>query len=104
MTLRFPFPFLRPLAEARLNAPFFPESTNLSEEIPASLEKPLAQAKDKERVSVDADRKEVLHQEEREIAQQIPWLWFEFTPFEVGCDELGGKITLRLECDKCRVI
>lgn len=92
-----PLPIFTAISRGKTQRPpFFPESTNLSEEIPASLEKPLAQAKDKERVSVDADRKEVLHQEEREIAQQIPWLWFEFTPFEVGCDELGGKITLRL--------
>jgi len=83
------FQFRRAIQDASLPMPIF---TAISREIPTSLEKPLAEAKDKECVSVDSDRKDILHEEEREISQQIPWLWFEFTPFEVGCDELGAWI------------
>ena len=68
-------------------------------EIPSSLEKPLTQTKEQGRVSVDAHRRDEVLQKEQEIAQQIPWLWFEFTPFEVGCDELGGKNVVLSRCD-----
>ena len=37
-------------------------------------------------------RKKALDQEHHKLAQSIRWLWYEFTPYEVGCDELGGKI------------
>ncbi|KLO19485.1 FabD/lysophospholipase-like protein [Schizopora paradoxa] len=83
------FHFQRAIRDASLPLPIF---TAISREIPSSLEKPLAQTIEKGRVSVDADRKYAVRREEQEIAQQIPWLWFEFTPFEVGCDELGAWI------------
>lgn len=60
-------------------------------EIPASLEKPLADTQKKQHQAVDEDRKEVLRQEEEEIQELSSWLWFEFTPYEVGSDRLGGQ-------------
>ena len=60
-------------------------------EIPASLEKPLADTQKKQRDAVDEDRKEVLRKREEEMQELSAWLWFEFTPYEVGCDRLGGK-------------
>ena len=39
-------------------------------------------------------RKKALEQEHDKLAQSIRWLWYEFTPYEVGCDELGGKLSL----------
>ena len=60
-------------------------------EIPASLEKPLADTQKKQRDAVDEDRKEVLRKREEEMQELSSWLWFEFTPYEVGCDRLGGK-------------
>ena len=52
---------------------------------------PLKVAKDEERASVAPDRKLAFKRKERVIEEQSPWLWFEFTPFEVGCDEIGGE-------------
>ncbi len=65
-------PFSLPSVEACLRLLHLLRCTNLQKEIPTSLEKPLAEAKDKERVSIDSDRKDILHEEEREISQQIP--------------------------------
>lgn len=31
---------------------------------------------------------------ENEQQDKGKWLWYEFTPFEVGCDELGGETFL----------
>ena len=45
-------------------------------------------------VSVDRSRVRSLDQEEARLAQSIRWLWYEFTPYEVGCDEIGGESTL----------
>ena len=45
-------------------------------------------------VSVDRSRMRSLDQEEARLAQSIRWLWYEFTPYEVGCDEIGGESTL----------
>ena len=42
-------------------------------------------------VSVDKDRARSLGSEHDRLAQSIRWLWYEFTPYEVGCDEIGGK-------------
>lgn len=63
-------------------------------EIPASLEKPLADTQKKRHDAVDEDRKEILRHEEEEIQKLSSWLWFEFTPYEVGCDRLGGVYDL----------
>lgn len=59
-------------------------------DIPLEIEKPLADVKEKKSLIVDSDRKEVVKKEEKIMEDQSRWLWFEFTPFEVGCDELGG--------------
>ena len=61
-------------------------------EIPASLEKPLANTQKKQDDAVDEDRKRLLKHEEEEIQKLSSWLWFEFTPYEVGCDRLGGTL------------
>ena len=42
-------------------------------------------------VSVDKDRARSLGSEHDRLAQSIRWLWYEFTPYEVGCDEIGGE-------------
>ena len=47
-------------------------------------------------VSVDKDRARSLGSEHDRLAQSIRWLWYEFTPYEVGCDEIGGMSTLSL--------
>lgn len=31
----------------------------------------------------------MLKEEEKVLQSKTRWLWFEFTPYEVGCDELG---------------
>jgi hypothetical protein len=31
----------------------------------------------------------MLQKEEDELQKKTRWLWYEFTPYEVGCDELG---------------
>ena len=41
--------------------------------------------------SVDKDRRKRLEKEEEEIEHLSSWLWFEFTPYEVGSDDLGGE-------------
>jgi hypothetical protein len=43
---------------------------------------------------VDESRYEMLHQEEKELENKTRWLWYEFTPYEVGCDELGVSYRL----------
>lgn len=44
---------------------------------------------------IDENRAHVLAQE-RSLLSRIDasWLWYEFTPYEVGCDELGGEFVL----------
>lgn len=46
----------------------------------------------KQATSVDSDRAQSLSSEHERLARSIRWLWYEFTPFEVGCDEIGGKL------------
>ena len=54
------------------------------------MEEPLSEAKTRQAISVDSSARESSKHDEEKIEEQSSWLWFEFTPFEVGCDELGG--------------
>ncbi len=91
-------PFSLPSVEACLRLLHLLRWTNLQKEIPTSLEKPLAEAKDKERVSIESDRKDILHEEEREkSASRSHGSGSNSLRLKVGCDELGGKISRRIE-------
>ena len=49
------------------------------------------------RLYVGNDRVHKANKEkEQYLAQDIRWLWYEFTPYEVGCDEIGGKFDSRI--------
>lgn len=52
----------------------------------------MAKTKEEQVLAVDSGRQDLLKEEEKEIEKLSSWLWFEFTPYEVGCDELGGMI------------
>ncbi|KAI0699790.1 FabD/lysophospholipase-like protein [Cerioporus squamosus] len=52
----------------------------------------IVEVEDEKAVSVDQDRAQSLDNERARLAQSIRWLWYEFTPYEVGCDELGAWI------------
>ena len=72
--------------------------------IPTFLEEPLAKAKAEQEKTLDLQHKEKLKREEEEIEESGYWMWFEFTPYEVGCDEIGGKETMYLlqqTCNSC---
>ncbi|TCD70189.1 hypothetical protein EIP91_004368 [Steccherinum ochraceum] len=43
-------------------------------------------------VAVDAAQSDILETVEANLASDIRCLWYEFTPFEVGCDEVGAWI------------
>ncbi|KAH8099985.1 FabD/lysophospholipase-like protein [Cristinia sonorae] len=43
-------------------------------------------------LSVDAARTTLLDKAEATLAKEIRCLWYEFTPFEIGCDEVGAWI------------
>ena len=57
------------------------------------MEEPLSKAKTRQADSVVSSTIESSRLEEEEIEQQSSWLWFEFTPYEIGCDELGGMFS-----------
>ncbi|KAH8119590.1 acyl transferase/acyl hydrolase/lysophospholipase [Phellopilus nigrolimitatus] len=69
-----------------------PIFTAIRHEIPIVLEKPLAEVQGAQRLAVDSERRRLFKREEEQIEKLSSWLWFEFTPFEVGCDELGAWI------------
>ncbi|THH07987.1 hypothetical protein EW145_g3015 [Phellinidium pouzarii] len=81
--------FRRNINDGSLPLPIF---TAVLHEIPVALEGPLADAQREKRHAVDKRRRDVLEREEKEIQELSSWLWFEFTPFEVGCDRLGAWI------------
>ncbi|TDL24273.1 FabD/lysophospholipase-like protein [Rickenella mellea] len=81
--------FRRNVDNASLPMPIF---TAVLHEVPVEIEKPLADAKTGEALSVDTERKDMFKKEAKDMEAQSRWLWFEFTPFEIGCDELGAWI------------
>lgn len=41
---------------------------------------------------VDKARVDTLQQEKLAVTHtESRWLWYEFSPYEVGCDEIGGR-------------
>ncbi|KAH9855478.1 FabD/lysophospholipase-like protein [Lenzites betulinus] len=47
---------------------------------------------DRKILSVDNGSKLPLDHAQERLRQNIRWLWYEFTPYEVGCDEIGAWI------------
>ena len=60
--------------------------------IPTSLDGVLEEAKEQQEHSLNPLKKQLTTREEEEIAERSNWMWFEFTPYEVGCDEIGGEL------------
>lgn len=48
-------------------------------------------AQEAKAMSVNPARSSALDKAEAILAAEIQCLWYEFTPFEIGCDEVGGE-------------
>ncbi|KAI0764706.1 FabD/lysophospholipase-like protein [Fomes fomentarius] len=59
---------------------------------PAEREQAMREVEVKQATSVDSDCAQSLGREHERLARSIRWLWYEFTPFEIGCDEIGAWI------------
>ncbi|KIM27647.1 hypothetical protein M408DRAFT_329861 [Serendipita vermifera MAFF 305830] len=81
--------FRRFVDEGKMPMPIF---TAIQHEIPHEAEKPLEQVREEREYLVDSTRYAMLQKEEEALQKQTRWLWYEFTPYEVGCDELGAWI------------
>ncbi len=66
-----------------------PIFTVIQHEIPLAPAKTLQEVREQRDYLIDSSRYEMLKKEEEELEGKTRWLWFEFTPYEVGCDELG---------------
>lgn len=42
-------------------------------------------------VAIDDTHAAALDQAKTQLEQSVRCLWYEFTPYEIGCDELGGQ-------------
>ncbi|OBZ72357.1 Cytosolic phospholipase A2 [Grifola frondosa] len=51
----------------------------------------LRDIKAKKTRSVNSTREDALSQEQGSLEHDFRCLWYEFTPYEIGCDEIGGK-------------
>lgn len=56
---------------------------------PATLQA-LRDIKSQREHSVDPNQRYVLGEAQSRLEDETKCLWYEFTPFEVGCDEIGG--------------
>ncbi|KZO98758.1 FabD/lysophospholipase-like protein [Calocera viscosa TUFC12733] len=61
-------------------------------DIPPAAEKPLKEVKKDKQAAVDEEMESRLEKAEGAIESLSSWLWFEWSPYEVGCDELGAWI------------
>ncbi|KAG8749919.1 hypothetical protein FRC14_000955 [Serendipita sp. 396] len=81
--------FRRFIDDGSMPLPIF---TAIQHEIPHDAEKHLAEVQEQRDYLVDETRYKMLKREEEDIERKTRWLWYEFTPYEVGCDELGAWI------------
>ncbi|KAI0784211.1 FabD/lysophospholipase-like protein [Abortiporus biennis] len=54
--------------------------------------KSLRNVKEAKQISVDVNKEHALSEEQTRLERTVRCLWYEFTPFEVGCDETGAWI------------
>jgi hypothetical protein len=78
--------FRRFVDDGTMPLPIF---TAIHHEIAPAPEKALQEVREQRGYLIDPSRYEMLKEEEKELESKTRWLWFEFTPYEVGCDELG---------------
>lgn len=45
-------------------------------------------------MTISPHRESLLKQEQERLEADARFLWYEFTPYEIGCDEIGGKSSL----------
>ncbi|KAF8608820.1 FabD/lysophospholipase-like protein [Ceratobasidium sp. AG-I] len=69
-----------------------PIMTAVSRHLREPLESQEVEAKQQERKAYGPTRRLRLRTEAEELEAQARWLWFEWSPYEVGCDELGAWI------------
>ncbi|KAF8678430.1 Lysophospholipase catalytic domain [Rhizoctonia solani] len=69
-----------------------PIMTAISRHLRQDLESQEVEAKRQERRSYGPTRRLRLRKEAEELEARARWLWFEWSPYEVGCDELGAWI------------
>ncbi|CAE6517944.1 unnamed protein product [Rhizoctonia solani] len=69
-----------------------PIMTAVSRHLRQELESREIEAKKQERRSYGPIRRLRLRREAEALEAQARWLWFEWSPYEVGCDELGAWI------------
>lgn len=69
-----------------------PIFTAIQHEIPPDTQKSLTEVEEQRDYLVDSTRYNMLKQEEQDLQSKTRWLWYEFTPYEVGCDELGAWV------------
>ena len=78
--------FRRFVDDGTLPLPIF---TAIQHEVPPAPAKALQEVREQRDYLIDSSRYDILKKEEEELESKTRWLWFEFTPYEVGCDELG---------------
>jgi phospholipase A2 len=64
--------------------------TAISRHLREPLEKQEVETKRQESETYSPTRRLRLRKEAEQFEAQARWLWFEWSPYEVGCDELGG--------------
>ncbi|KAG9126079.1 hypothetical protein FRC07_005004 [Ceratobasidium sp. 392] len=69
-----------------------PILTAVSRHLREPLEKQEVETKKQESKTYGPTRRLRLRKEAEELEAQARWLWFEWSPYEVGCDELGAWI------------
>ncbi|CAE6471750.1 unnamed protein product [Rhizoctonia solani] len=69
-----------------------PIMTAISRHLRQELESQEVETKKQERKTYGPTRRLRLRREAEQLEAQARWLWFEWSPYEVGCDELGAWI------------
>ncbi|EJU04124.1 FabD/lysophospholipase-like protein [Dacryopinax primogenitus] len=69
-----------------------PILTGVMHDIPPAAQQPLKEVRQEKETAVDEETHTRLGETEQAIESLSSWLWFEWTPYEVGCDELGAWI------------
>ena len=89
---QFPLPIFTAIQHGRCFA-IYPVSILMGPSVTSSENVVALQLAQKEKaLSTNAEEQAMLDRAENTLVREVRCLWYEFTPFEIGCDEVGGEL------------
>ncbi|KAI0644024.1 FabD/lysophospholipase-like protein [Trametes meyenii] len=90
-----PLPILSAIQHGTRSMPYLQSKSWTNEQTlvtPPEKAEEIKEVAEEKAFSISPWRERALENKQERLEKEIRWLWYEFTPYEVGCDEIGAWI------------